>query len=49
VISRPDAILTLAEFTKIYFDERGRAAEFLAIPAMTDSWRAWAREQLAAH
>ncbi|MBD5604809.1 MAG: MOSC domain-containing protein [Candidatus Eremiobacteraeota bacterium] len=49
VISRPDAILTLAEFNKIYFDERERAAEFLAIPAMTDAWRAWAREQLATH
>ena len=46
VISRPDVILTLARFNKIYFDERGRAAEFLAVPAMTDSWRAWAREQL---
>lgn len=49
VISRPDAILTLAEFNKIYFDKRERAAEFLAIPAMTDAWRAWAREQLATH
>jgi MOSC domain-containing protein YiiM len=42
VLTRPEKRLSLREFTKIYFEERERAAAFLDIPDMTDAWRAWA-------
>jgi MOSC domain-containing protein YiiM len=44
IVQRPAHQLTIAEFTRIYFFERGRARDLLVAPELPESWRAWAEE-----
>lgn len=48
VESRPSASLTVAEVADIYGHQPHRAAELLALPALAEVWREWARRRLAA-
>lgn len=46
VTARPRHALTVAEMTRIYFNDRSRLAELL-VPELPDEWHMWVEEQLA--
>jgi MOSC domain-containing protein YiiM len=46
VIERPDHALTVGEMLRIYAFDQAEIGRFLAIPRMSESWRAWAEERL---
>ena len=44
IVHRPAHALTLAEMTRIYFFERDRIGELVAVEDLPAAWRDWARE-----
>jgi MOSC domain-containing protein YiiM len=48
VTSRPADGLSLADFSRIYFEERERVREILTAPHVTVAWRDWAEREAEA-
>jgi len=46
VMVKPRHVLTVAEMTHIYFNDRSRLADLL-VPELPDEWHAWVEEQMA--
>jgi MOSC domain-containing protein YiiM len=46
VTVKPRHMLTVAEMTQIYFNDRSRLAELL-VPELPDEWHSWVQEQMA--
>jgi MOSC domain-containing protein YiiM len=48
VVELPEEALTIADFSHIVLRDHSRAGELLALPALPEDWRAWARERAQA-
>jgi len=44
IVSRPEHGITVADIARIFFFERKRAGELLAVSELPQSWRGWAQE-----
>jgi MOSC domain-containing protein YiiM len=47
VVERPGHGLTIAAFAHAYLEDRSALPRLLEIPAVSEDWRAWVREQAA--
>lgn len=48
VVAKPDHDVKVVDVFRIYFRERDRAVRLLNVPALPESWKMWAREQMQA-
>jgi MOSC domain-containing protein YiiM len=48
VVELPEHAITVAEFAHIFLRDHARAGDLLALPALPEDWRAWAREHAQA-
>lgn len=46
MFERPDTDVTIRDVFRIYTQDRHEAARLLAVPAMSESWKRWARDFL---
>jgi MOSC domain-containing protein YiiM len=46
IIERPDHELTVRDIFRIYTHDRGEVERLLAVPRISESWRAWAQHYL---
>jgi MOSC domain-containing protein YiiM len=46
IIERPDHDLTVRDIFRIYTHDRGEVERLLAVPRISESWRAWAQHYL---
>ena len=46
VVERPDRSLSVRDVLRIYSHDRQEAGRLLAVPGMSESWKAWAQAQL---
>lgn len=48
VVEKPNHDVRVVDVFRIYFRERDRAGRLLNVPALPESWQAWAKEQVQA-
>jgi MOSC domain-containing protein YiiM len=44
ILASPSHDLTIGEMARLYFFDRSNAGKLLAVPELSESWRAWASE-----